>query len=183
MALLAALIRHGDYHQRAETPSAHQPFPLNENGQAQARAAAPGIRAVLDDLACSLHGTIECSSLLRAWQTARILADELGGDAGREMALHASDALAERCVGSAANLTTAEIEAVIRQDPRHTELPAGWKSSADFRLPFPGAESLREAGLSMHHVVPVYLEFTTGGKWRQVGGEWKVRAAGEAHRD
>ena len=38
--LIAALIRHGDYHQLARTPSAHQPFALNLAGREQARAGA-----------------------------------------------------------------------------------------------------------------------------------------------
>lgn len=48
--------------------------------------------------------------------------------------------------GSAANLTLAEIEAALRDDPRHGPPPPGWKSDADYRLPLDGAESLAEAG-------------------------------------
>ena len=56
------------------------------------------------------------------------------------------DALAERGLGSAANLTIAAIEAVIREDPRFEEPPADWKSNSRFRLPLQGAESLLQAG-------------------------------------
>jgi broad specificity phosphatase PhoE len=75
--LIAALIRHGDYAQLPDTPSAHQPFPLNAAGEQQARQAA----ALLRD-ACVRNGwqpesCIDSSRMLRAWQTARIIADEL----------------------------------------------------------------------------------------------------------
>jgi 2,3-bisphosphoglycerate-dependent phosphoglycerate mutase len=35
------------------------------------------------------------------------------------------------------------------------------------------------AELSMYHARPVYLECLPDGRWRQVGGEWKVRAAAD----
>ena len=56
------------------------------------------------------------------------------------------DDLAERGLGSAANLSISAIEAIIREDPRFEELPADWKSNSGFRLPLQGAESLLEAG-------------------------------------
>ena len=51
-----------------------------------------------------------------------------------------------RGLGSAANLTVAQIEAVLATDPRHDPPPPGWKSDSDYRLPLDGAESLMEAG-------------------------------------
>jgi 2,3-bisphosphoglycerate-dependent phosphoglycerate mutase len=54
--------------------------------------------------------------------------------------------LMERSLGSAANLTVAEIEDVLRSDPRLGEPPAKWREDSQFRLPLPGAESLLEAG-------------------------------------
>ena len=38
--LAFALIRHADYQQRDNTPSAHQPWPLTTEGQAQAVVGA-----------------------------------------------------------------------------------------------------------------------------------------------
>lgn len=35
-----ALVRHGDYAQRAETPSALQPYPLTAKGEAEVRTQA-----------------------------------------------------------------------------------------------------------------------------------------------
>jgi 2,3-bisphosphoglycerate-dependent phosphoglycerate mutase len=56
------------------------------------------------------------------------------------------DALAERSVGSAANLSVAQIRDIIHRDPRFPDLPEGWKSDSHYRLPLQGAESLVEAG-------------------------------------
>ncbi|MGB1110492.1 MAG: phosphoglycerate mutase family protein, partial [Gammaproteobacteria bacterium] len=75
--MIAAILRHGDYHQLPDTPSAHQPFPLTELGMQQAREAAAGLREVLDANNWELFPNLDCSRLLRAWQTARIIADEL----------------------------------------------------------------------------------------------------------
>jgi 2,3-bisphosphoglycerate-dependent phosphoglycerate mutase len=57
-----------------------------------------------------------------------------------------SAALAERCVGSAANMTVEQIDRVLRQDPRCTPLPSTWQRDPTYTLPFPGAESLMQAG-------------------------------------
>jgi len=144
--LIAALVRHGDYAQLPETPSAHQPFPLNAAGEQHAREAA----ALLRD-ACARNGwqpepCIDSSRMLRAWQTAQIIADELADLLPSGFSVSSFDALAERCVGAAANLSVAQIEAVIRCDPRFPDLPEGWKSDSHYRLPLQGAESLAEAG-------------------------------------
>lgn len=143
---IVALVRHGAYHQQAQTPSAHQPYPLTEEGESQARQGAVDILAALRHFDCVLDPVIHASPLLRAWQTAVLLQGELSLASGATLHVETAEALCERCVGSLANLTVAEIEAVIARDPRLEPLPAGWKSSSDFRLPFPGAESLREAG-------------------------------------
>ncbi len=144
--LIAAFVRHGDYHQRADTPSAHQPHPLNEDGFGHARAGAQMVRAAIMQNGWVLHPEIDTSTLLRAWQTARCLAEGLADCAGAPLRLVEFDALAERGLGSAANLTHDEIEAVVRADPRFESLPPGWKSDSTFRLPLPGAESLVDAG-------------------------------------
>lgn len=141
--LFAALIRHGEYHQRAGAPSAHQPFPLDAAGEAQARAAAAVLSRDLAESQWTLAPVIDSSRLLRAWQTAEIIRQQLAPDARIEE----FEALAERGLGSAANLTVAEIETVLAADPRLDTPPPNWKADSRYRLPLQGAESLLEAGL------------------------------------
>lgn len=144
--LIAALIRHGDYRQLPETPSAHQPFPLNADGEAQAHQAGATLRETLETEGWSLSPVVDSSQLLRAWQTARIINDELANRFTTPPQLTGFDDLAERGLGSAANLSIPAIEAIIREDPRFEELAPDWKSNSRFRLPLQGAESLLEAG-------------------------------------
>lgn len=144
--LIAAIIRHGDYRQLPDTPSAHQPFPLTAKGEEQARRSAASLRDTIAGNGWCLSAEVDSSQLLRAWQTARIIADELADLFPEPPRLTGYDALAERGMGSAANLTIAEIEAIVREDPRFPELPADWKSNSHFRLPLQGAESLLQAG-------------------------------------
>lgn len=144
--VIAALIRHGDYHQLPDTPSAHQPFPLNEAGLGHARLAAQEIAGALDTEGWRLSPVVDSSRLLRAWQTARIVCERLDGRFAREPTLESFDALAERGLGSAANLTIGQIEAILHEDPRFEAPPTDWKSNSHYRLPLQGAESLLEAG-------------------------------------
>lgn len=151
--LFAALVRHGDYHQLSDTPSAHQPFALNADGEGHARKSAEILTTTLNQLNCSLLPAFNTSRMLRAWQTARIIAAELDGREASGITLTSFDELAERCVGSAANLTRQQIEEVVRQDPRFNDLPTDWKSNSHVQLPFQGAESLMQSG----HRVATYL--------------------------
>ena len=144
--LIAALIRHGDYHQLPDTPSAHQPFPLNAAGEQQARKAGAALRRTLAEHGWSLHPEVDSSQLQRAWQTANIIIGQLDGLFPAPPQVAGFDDLAERGLGSAANLSVSTIAQVIREDPRFDELPADWKSNSRFRLPLQGAESLLEAG-------------------------------------
>jgi broad specificity phosphatase PhoE len=144
--LIAALIRHGDYAQLPNTPSAHQPFPLNAAGERQAREAAALLREACVRHGWQLEAGIDCSRMLRAWQTARIIAYELADLVPSGFTVKSFDALAERCVGAAANLSVTQIEEIMHRDPRFPDLPAGWKSDSYYRLPLQGAESLAEAG-------------------------------------
>jgi len=144
--LIAALIRHGDYRQLPETPSAHQPFPLTSEGEAQARQAGAALRETVQASGWTLSPSVDSSQLLRAWQTAQILNHELAAQFAAPPEVTGFDDLAERGLGSAANLTITAIEAIIREDPRFTALPPDWKSNSHFRLPLQGAESLLEAG-------------------------------------
>lgn len=140
---IAALIRHGDYHQQADTPSAHQPHPLNATGRQQAAAAADWIKQWLAQQPGELVSEFDSSSLLRAWQTADIVRQHL---ADTSCSVNIFDALAERSVGSLANLSLPQIEKVIEADPRFAPLPENWKSDSHFCLPTQGAESLLDAG-------------------------------------
>jgi 2,3-bisphosphoglycerate-dependent phosphoglycerate mutase len=144
--LIAALIRHGDYKQLPETPSAHQPFPLTSKGKDQARQAGAALCETLKTRGWRLWPAVDSSQLLRGWQTAQIITNELSPHFDTDPSLNGFDNLAERGLGSAANLNLAMIEAIVREDPRFPELPPDWKSNSGFRLPLQGAESLLEAG-------------------------------------
>jgi 2,3-bisphosphoglycerate-dependent phosphoglycerate mutase len=141
--LIAALLRHGDYRQRRDTPSAHQPFALTAEGEAQSRDAAIELDAVLTRELWRLHPVIDSSHMLRAWQTADVLMRALDEEG---LQIECFDEMAERCVGAAANMSQEEIREVISSDPRYSSLPEAWKADSYFRLPFQGAESLWQAG-------------------------------------
>lgn len=145
MAALA-LIRHGAYEQLANTPSALQPYPLTLAGMEQVRKEARAFGQWLEASGYQPEPEIHCSTLLRAWQTAGIYAEELAPFFPATPQLRSFSALCERSVGAVANLSADEIERIVEMDPRFESLPAGWKSASDFRLPFDGAESLLEAG-------------------------------------
>ena len=151
--LFAALVRHGDYHQLPDTPSAHQPFGLNTAGEEHASKAAEILAEIIQQRGWTLQPVFNTSRMLRAWQTANIMAGKLGAQATSEIKLESFDELAERCVGSAANLSRKQIEEVVRQDPRFNDLPDDWKENSHVQLPFQGAESLMQSG----HRVATYL--------------------------
>lgn len=144
--LILAFIRHGDYQQLPQTPSAHQPFALNENGITQTQQAAENLLAYIQQENWQLQPQIDSSQMLRAWQTAAIFRDILQPDTAETLHIKSYDGLAERSVGACANLTLTQIEQIVHDDPRYDALPANWKSDSHFRLPFQGAESLIDAG-------------------------------------
>ncbi|MBT2774424.1 histidine phosphatase family protein [Halomonas sp. ISL-60] len=141
-----ALIRHGEYSQLADTPSALQPYPLTEKGTKDVREQARRFGEWLATSGYQLNAEIHCSTLLRAWQTADIYREELATFFIQPPCLRSFSALCERSVGALANLSVQEIERIVALDPRLEPLPKGWKSASDFKLPFDGAESLLEAG-------------------------------------
>lgn len=94
----------------------------------------------------AIDETIEASSLLRATETAGLIAEQLEHRLGRSFRVEERDEMLERGLGSCANLRFEEIEALLAQDPRLDALPRGWRRISHFRLPVPGAESLIEAG-------------------------------------
>lgn len=141
----AALIRHGAYHQREDTPSALQPHPLTREGRAQARACGVELVEILRQNEWALDPLAWSSRQLRAWETGK---EALGvlAEAGFPCRIEQTGRLSERSLGSAANLATREIETVLAADPRFGPPPPGWKSDSDYRLPLQGAESLAMAG-------------------------------------
>lgn len=145
--IVAALVRHGDYHQPKDVPSALLPHPLTDKGVAQSRALGQTLHDECRGLGLMLDPVIDCSTLLRAAQTAALAAavlHQLESDLTFRTAEF--NDLCERSVGSGANLTVEEIARAVAPDPRHPPLPAGWKAHPRFRLPLPGAESLMMAG-------------------------------------
>ncbi|MEW8508269.1 MAG: histidine phosphatase family protein [Candidatus Thiodiazotropha sp.] len=227
--LIAAMLRHGEYYQLPDTPSALQPFPLTATGAEQAERSVTLIQGTLRMFNWSLHPVIDSSKLLRGWQTAEVLRQGLQLVSREQLSIESYDDLAERSLGSAANLTLEQIESVLQEDPRFSSPPPGWKSKSNYRLPLQGAESLMDAGervarhlerrldelqtlvevdsvklfvghgaafrhaayhlgilafdqiaaLSMHHCRPIFLERLPDGSWRQLTGDWKIRAEGE----
>ena len=87
--------------------------PLSEHGRNQARLAAGGI----DELTA-----VAASSLGRASQTARIIAEEIGVDG-----VHVDDDLMERDVGPWSGLTRAEIEERYPGYLDDRRRPEGWE--------------------------------------------------------
>ncbi|MBY8974508.1 histidine phosphatase family protein [Rhodobacteraceae bacterium NNCM2] len=156
---LAALIRHGAYHQRPGAPSALQPYPLTAKGEAEARDCGAEIARLVREGSLTLDPVLHSSCQLRAWQSASLAAEALREAGLRIDRIEQSPDLSERSVGSAGNLTTAEIEQILEQDPRFERPPPGWKSDSDYCLPLQGAESLMMAG----HRVAGYLGAVLGG--------------------
>lgn len=137
-----AFIRHGDYHQIKDAPSAYQPFGLTETGFDQADEGAEILQSLMDKHGFTVDPVIHSSSLLRSWQTAETYRQNLDGI----KRITTFDALAERGVGAVANLDIQTIEKILEDDPRYEVPPKNWKSNSYYRLPFIGAESLMEAG-------------------------------------
>ena len=225
---IAALVRHGEYHQQADTPSAHQPYALTAEGKAEVHAEVDSFAVLLEEHSLSIAERVDSSNMLRAWQTAMIFVEKLYQHQMPSMLIDSHDALAERGLGSVANMTIRQIEKVIVEDPRYEEPPLEWKSNSHYCLPFQGAESLIQAGVrvaehlqqqmhklrdetsvdtvklfvghgaafrhaayqlgilqyeqlaqfSMFHARPVLIEYLDDGSWRHIGGDWKIRSAG-----
>lgn len=145
--IVAALVRHGDYFQPERVPSAQLPHPLTDKGVEQARAVGQALRDECRELGLQIDPVLDCSTLLRARQTAELAAETLNHlDSDQHVSFIEFAELSERSVGAAANLTIEQIEAAMSKDPRCSTLPIGWKAHPRFRLPVPGSESLMMAG-------------------------------------
>ncbi|XOV78285.1 MAG: histidine phosphatase family protein [Aestuariibacter sp.] len=146
MSVAIALIRHAQYQQLPDTPSALQPFPLTEEGEQVALSCGEELATFLKRSGRRFHPIIYCSASLRAWQTAFLIQRVLQKKLRVSIELAESADLCERSVGAVANLSAAKIEKIVAQDPRYAALPSGWKSDSYYCLPFPGAESLMQSG-------------------------------------
>jgi 2,3-bisphosphoglycerate-dependent phosphoglycerate mutase len=93
-----------------------------------------------------LDARIEASQLLRAWETANLIAESLTTRTGKRFHVLQRDELVERGLGSCANMTFDAIRAMLGSDPRLGILPENWRRMPEFRLPVQGAESLMQAG-------------------------------------
>ncbi len=165
MTIYCAFIRHGDYQQRQSVPSALQPFPLSKKGMQQAKQCGGEVLILAEALGCKLYPSIYSSTALRAWQTAQIIAEKTSS-ADAQISVQQSDALCERSVGAVANLTIAEIEQVLEQDPRFQSPPPNWKSNSDYCLPFTGAESLSQSGIRVAtYVKQTLARIHQGNNW------------------
>ena len=158
--MIIALVRHAQFHQPDDVPSALLPYGLTNTGVLQAEQAGFKILAFTEErhLRCVPH--IDCSLMLRAWQTAKVIAQTLETQHSVEFEIEEHAQLAERSLGAVANLTVPEIELAIFGDPRYSTPKEGWKTDSDYCLPFQGAESLTEAGLR----VAQYLQALSLGK-------------------
>jgi broad specificity phosphatase PhoE len=141
-----AWIRHGEYAQPLGVPSAHLPHGLTPRGREQAREAARVVWQHCQQHGLELDPVVDCSRLRRAWETADVMARALESFGSSKLVVKEFDALMERSLGAAANLTLEQIEAVLDADPRFERPRPGWKRDAQYTLPLPGAESLARAG-------------------------------------
>ena len=143
---VAGFVRHGHFERPEQTASAHSLFALSSLGRDQARCAADPILELCEEFGLELDSRIEASQLLRAWETAKLLAEKLEARTGRRFHVLQRDELIERGLGSCANLTFDRIQERIAADPRLAPLPEGWRRMPEFRLPVQGAESLMMSG-------------------------------------
>lgn len=143
---IAAFVRHGHFERPEGVASAHSLFPLSERGRDQARNAADPILELCEEMSLELDPRIEASQLLRAWETANLIAESLETRTGKRFHVLQRDELVERGLGSCANMPFDEIRAMLGADPRLGALPEGWRRMPEFRLPVQGAESLMQAG-------------------------------------
>ncbi|NVB43387.1 histidine phosphatase family protein [Pseudenhygromyxa sp. WMMC2535] len=145
--IVAALVRHGDYHQPEGVPSAMLPHPLTERGREQAWALGAALHGEAIGHGLHLDPVLDASALLRATETANLAAQTLRSmESDQDFEVEEFLDLAERSTGSAANLDVEAIAAAVDADPRLDPLPPRWKSHPRFRLPMPGAESMMQAG-------------------------------------
>jgi 2,3-bisphosphoglycerate-dependent phosphoglycerate mutase len=120
------IFRHGETDwNREERFQGHLDIPLNETGKIQAKQLIPILKKNAIEVILS-------SDLMRALQTAQIVADELG------ISVHSHAGLREAHLGKAQGLTRREIESLFGE-----ELVTRWKSSklTDADISYPDGET------------------------------------------
>ena len=122
----AALMRHGQYQQAPDTPGAHQPHPLTPAGEAQARRGAGSLLEIAHGEGWRVDRVVDSSTILRAWQTATLSSRVFAARLGSSFRVTPFQELAERSVGSAANLTMKQIRSVVLERLED----GGWKRVA-----------------------------------------------------
>lgn len=95
-----AWIRHGEYAQRNDVPSAHVPHGLTPHGREQALVAAQAVWQFAQQQGLELAPAVDCSCLRRAWETAHLMTRELNRLGAPALAVHEFEELAERSLGS-----------------------------------------------------------------------------------
>lgn len=146
-------LRHGHYVQGDGIPSALLPHPLTPKGIQQSEQGVTELIKTIHQSEFSIPDCIITSSLLRAFQTAKIFQLALEKTFNVKIPLIETDMLWERSMGSLSNLSVEEIERIIALDPRHPSPPNNWKSSFDYALPYPYAESLSDAGKRVQNCI------------------------------
>ena len=146
-------LRHSIYQQPKGVPSALLPHPITDEGVEQAQKAAETLIQFFEHKPEKIPDCIESSCLLRAYQTAEIIAETLGQKFSKTISIVETDQLVERSMGAMANLDVETIEKILSKDKRYESPPEGWKSSADYKLPYIGAESLSEAGIRVSNYI------------------------------
>ena len=155
--VVVALLRHADYHQPTGVPSALLPYGLTAEGKEQASAAGSELLQFSRANELPFVSRIDCSRMRRAFETASIIKGSIDPDGA--MAIDEFDALAERSVGAAANLTVEQISDILEADPRYGSPPPNWKSDSHYCLPLQGAESLLTAGLRVAgHIEQAFIK-------------------------
>jgi 2,3-bisphosphoglycerate-dependent phosphoglycerate mutase len=144
--LIAVFMRHGALKHPAGIAGGNLPFPLTAAGEEQAVEAAHRLAALADEMDFKVDDDIECSPNEAAWQTAAIVGEELEERHTRGYRALERAEMAGRSLGSVANLKVAQIESMIKEDPRFSKAPKGWLSKTDYRPPFAGVETLGAAG-------------------------------------
>lgn len=153
-------LRHAEYQQPQNVPSALLPHPLTAKGKEQTIAGAQKLIEFFKKNQNEIPPSIECSSALRAYETAKIISSEFANHFGIAPTIIQTDELTERRLGPMANLTVKEIEAIIKKDDRYNNPPQGWKSSRNYKLPYIGCESLLEAGRRVANYITTQPQFS-----------------------
>ena len=148
---VAGFVRHGHFERPDQTASAHSLFPLSALGRDQARQAVDPILDFCEEMGLELDARIEASQLLRAWETASLIAEALEKRTGRRFHVLQRDELIERGLGSCANMRFEQIVEMLGDDPRLAPLPEGWRRMPGVPPSGPGRRVADAGGCTCGH--------------------------------